>query len=387
MSKVKEALWEKQNLALRHPSELFGTSFKNAGITKQTLSFKASASFTQLLHKLKITLIVSREYENLVLALNAPNAKKIKQSFFHLPHPSGIAVDRTKNIMYVAATRNPNQVIEFKVSTQSLNRLKVPAVAPKILIPARTKYYPGQYYFHDLVLNKGKLYANSVGMNAIVPIDFSTTEVEKPIWWPKCIEQKGKPDTSVNYIQLNSIAFGKDLKSSFFSASGTKIGSTLPGDLDYPVDKLGAIFSGKTREPIGFGLTRPHSARLHKGKIWVANSGYGEVGYFKNKQFVPVFKFNGWTRGLCFIDSILFVAISRVLPRFRHYAPGIKSKTQTCAVVAIDTIKKEKIGEIEFPYGNQIFAIDYFNSDKCEGFAFTSVEKSSLETDIFSVSL
>ncbi|HKC68937.1 MAG TPA: DUF4915 domain-containing protein [Bacteroidia bacterium] len=387
MSRVKEALWDKQNLALRNTAELFGTSFTNAGITKQTLSYKASPAFTQLLNKLKITLVVSREYENLVLALNAPNAKEIKQSFFHLPHPSGIAVDRAKNIMYVAATRNPNQILEFKVSKQSLQRLKVPAVAPKILIPARTKYYPGQYYFHDLVLNKGKLYANSVGMNAIVPIDLSTTEVEKPIWWPKCIEQKGKPNTTANYIQLNSIAFGKDLKSSFFSASGIKMGSTLPGELDYPVDKLGAIFSGKTREPVGFGLTRPHSARLHKGKIWVANSGYGEVGYFKGSEFVPTFKFNGWTRGLCFIDTVLFVAISRVLPRFRHYAPGIKSKKQTCAVVAIDTIKNEKIGEIEFPYGNQIFAIDYFDSAKCQGFPFISVEKSSLETDIFSVSL
>ena len=387
MSKEKEALWEKQNLALRYPAELFGTSFNNAGITKQTLSFKASSSFIKLLHKLKITLVVSREYENLVLALNSPDAKEIKQSFFHLPHPSGIAVDRAKNTMYVASTRNPNQIVEFKNTTTSLNRLKIPAVASKILMPARTKYYPGQYYFHDLVLNKGKLYANSVGMNAIVPINLSTSEVEKPIWWPKCIEQKGKPDTRVNYIQLNSIAFGKDLKSSFFSASGTKMGVVLPGELSYPVDKLGAIFSGKTREPIAFGLTRPHSTRLHKGKIWVANSGYGEVGYIENAKFIPVFTFNGWTRGLCFIDNILFVAISRVLPRFRHYAPGVKSKKQICAVVAVNIATKQIIGEIEFPYGNQIFAIDYFDSGKCQGFPFTNIEKSSLETDIFSVSL
>ena len=384
---AKEKLWIQQNSALRHPSEVFGSPFDIAGITKDTLKFKASPSFIALLRDLNITLFATREYENLLIALDATNTDKLVQSFFHLPHPSGIAVDRKKNALYVAATRNPNQIVEFKVTDDYLKRMKVGIPKGKVMIPARSKYYPGEYYFHDLVMGSGQLYANSVGMNCVVAIDMNTNTPEQPLWWPKCIEVNGKPDTSANFIQLNSIAFGKDIKSSFFSASGAKISSRRPGHVNYPVDRQGVIFSGDSREPVGFGLTRPHGARLYKNKIWVANSGYGTVGYIENKEFKPIFKFNGWTRGLCFVDHILFVGVSRVLPRFRHYAPGIASKNQDCGIVAVDLIGNKVIGEIKFPFGNQIFGIDYINSNKCSGLPFTSIQKTPVEKKIFSVSL
>jgi uncharacterized protein (TIGR03032 family) len=385
---TKDVLWAKQNAALRHPSEIFGTSFEHAGITANTLKYKASATFTKLLHKMGITLIASREYENMLIALNSAEGKTTKQSFFHLPHPSGIAVNRDNNTMYVAATRNPNQVIEFKTTGDHLNRLKFPKKpGAGVLVPARSKYYPGEYYFHDLAICKNKLYANSVGMNCVIEVDMSKTEPEKPLWWPKCIAQDGQPDTRANYIQLNSIAIGDSLKKSFFSASGAKISARRPGHANYPVDKQGVIFSGSTGEVIGTGLTRPHSARIHDGKVWVANSGYGEVGFIDNGAFKPVYTFDGWTRGLCIVGNILFAGVSRVLPRFRQYAPGIKSKKQICAIVAIDMDNGRKIGEIEFPYGNQLFAIDYTSSAGCNGFPFTTIKENDMDKKIFSVSI
>jgi uncharacterized protein (TIGR03032 family) len=384
MSK-KEFLWRKQQEALRKPEELFAGSFANAGITNDSLKYNSSKEFNALLKKLGVTLIVSREYENLLLSLRAGKSGSIEQSFFHLPHPSGLIIDRKKNLLYVAATRNPNQIVEFRVSERNLSRLRVKNDREKLLIPNRTKIYPGEYYFHDLALCGNKLYANSVGTNSIIEINFSNSNIEKPVWWPKCIDKKGSPDTRANYIQLNSIAIGKSLKDSFFSASGMKIIKTRPGDINYPVDKKGVIFSGKRRDPIGFGLTRPHSARLYKEKIWVANSGYGEVGFMENGVFNPVFKLKGWTRGLCFIGDYLFVGVSRVLPRFKKYAPGIEGSNQICSVVALN-LKHEKIaGEVEFPFGNQIFAIDYFDSHKCLGFPYKSLKES--EANIFSTSI
>jgi uncharacterized protein (TIGR03032 family) len=384
MSK-KEKNWHKQQEALRKPEELFAGSFENGGITNDVLKYNSSKEFNALLKKLGVTLIVSREYENLLLSLSAGKSGKLEQSFFHLPHPSGLIADRKNNLLYVAATRNPNQIVEFRVSNKNLSRLRVKNNREKLLIPNRTKVYPGEYYFHDLALCGNKLYANSVGMNSIIEVDFSNPNTESPIWWPKCIDKRGKPDTRANYIQLNSIAMGKSLKDSFFSASGMKITKTRPGDIKYPVDKKGVIFSGKTGEPIGFGLTRPHSARMYKGKIWVANSGYGQVGYMENGAFNSVFKLNGWTRGLCFIGDYLFVGVSRVLPKFKVYAPGLTSVNQVCSVIAID-LKKQKIaGEVKFPFGNQIFAIDYFDSHKCLGFPFKSLKES--EANIFSTSI
>jgi hypothetical protein len=109
-----------------------------------------------------------------------------------------------------------------------------------------------------------------------------------------------------------------------------------PGHLNFPVDRRGVIFSGATREPIVEGLTRPHSARLRDGVIWIDNSGYGELGRVVDGTFEPVVRLPGWTRGLSFAGDIAFVGTSRVIPRFRRYAPGLDEARSECGIHAID---------------------------------------------------
>lgn len=373
-SKEKNTLWQKQNDALRSPNEIMGGDFGSVGINEKALSYKAEKSFIEILKKLNITLFATREYENLAIALNAEN-DRLNQSFIHLPHPSGIVTNKKENILYIAATRNPNQIIEFKVKTSSIKRKNISIKEEKLMMPARTKFYAGSYYFHDLAIIKNELYANSVGQNGIIKINLNSNKSENLIWWPKCVENKGKPLTDLNYIQLNSIASGSSIKDSFYSASGDKILPTKPGDNNYPVDKKGVIFSGRTREVIGRGLTRPHSARIINKKLWVCNSGYGEIGFIEKGVFNPQLELPGWTRGLCFIKNILFVSTSMVLPRFSHYAPGLKEKKQMCGIHAVDIKTMKIIGTIEFPYGNQIFGIDYLSTSECKGFPYINTEK------------
>ena len=137
-------------------------------------------------------------------------------------------------------------------------------------------FFPGSLYMHDLAVIGSNLFANAVGHNAITRLGMDG-RFER-VWWPQCVERNGDPDFTCNYIQLNSIAAGPTLRSSYFSASSASIGRYRPGHLSYPVDKRGVIFSGKTREPVCTGLTRPHSARLRGRDVWVANSGRWRVG-------------------------------------------------------------------------------------------------------------
>ena len=380
-------LWKKHGDALRSPKEIFGTKFADAGIVAESLEFDASPSFTALLKKFGITLLVSREYENLVLALSEKRGV-LRQSFFHLPHPSGIAVDNKTGSVYVAATRNPNQIVEFRPINKRLVREGIKhAPQGNFLIPTRAKYYPGAYYFHDLAFIGGKLYANSVGQNGIIRIDMNLAQPEGLLWWPKCVERNGRPDTKANYIQLNSIAAGKTIKDSFFSASGDQIRPTRPGDQKYPVDKEGVIFSGKNRKAIARGLTRPHSARFYGKKLLVDNSGYGEIGYIEKGIFHAIMKLPGWTRGLYIIGDVAFVGVSRILPRFKHYAPGLKGVSERSGIFAIDLKKEKIIGSIEFPYGNQIFAVEGIKRTLTEGFLYHTIDDTQEEKDSFFTSL
>jgi uncharacterized protein (TIGR03032 family) len=370
----KDELWQKHGRALRLPQEIFGTKLENAGIVKESLEYRADKKFTALLGKLHLTLIVSREYENLLLALT-PRKGKIDQTFFHLPHPSGVAIDKKSGSVYVAATRNPNQIIEFKPTLGQLKRTGVKtALKSRVLMPARAKYFPGAYYFHDLAFIGGVLHANSVGMNGVVQVDMNKSAPDELIWWPKCVERNSKPDTRANYIQLNSIAAGKTIRDSYFSASGDKIRSTKPGDAAYPVDKHGVIFSGKTRLPVGGGLTRPHSARFYKKKLLVDNSGYGELGIMEKGAYRPLIKLPGWTRGLCVVGDVAFVGVSRILPRFAQYAPGLKGRKVHSGIYAIDLKNNDIIGSVDFPFGNQIFAIEALDARLTTGFLYHTID-------------
>jgi uncharacterized protein (TIGR03032 family) len=351
---VKKAkyLFKQQQNSLRDPLEVVSASWQKAGIFPESLKYNVSDEFVQLLKKLNITLYVSREYENLLLSLNVTN-NVFEQGCFPLPHPSGIAVNKENNSLYVASTRNPNQIIEFSPS-DTLGKGRI------IAFPSRIKFYSGSFYFHDLAIIKNQLYANSVGQNGIIQIDMNSPKTESLMWWPLCVEKKsGTPDISANHIQLNSIAAGGTFEKSFFTASGCSIGRRKPGHKNYPVNKTGVVISAKTREVIATGLSRPHSAKQYKGRIWLDNSSYGEFGYLEKNKFQVLQNLPGWTRGLCIIDNIAFVGVSRVLPRFADYAPGLKGlKKQRCGIVAVDLKSGYISGSIFWPYGNQIFGIE-----------------------------
>jgi len=372
---TKEELWEKQSNAIRDPAQVSGSSnFTDCGIVSDSLKHKVDDSFVQLLSKMKITLLISREYEHLLIGLNAEN-NKLNQTFTNLPHPSGIAINRKTNTVYVASTRNPNRIIEFKTVKSQIDGT---VNSSKVLMPLRAKYFPGKYYFHDLAFIGEELHGTSVGQNGIVKIDFNSSEHDKLIWFPRCVEDENqKPNTKANYIQLNSITAGSSIEKSFFSASSDKISKRRPGHKNYQIDKKGVIFSGKTRDVIARGLTRPHSARFYKGKIWVNNSGYGEVGFIENEKFVSAVKLPGWTRGLCFYKNIMFVGVSRVLDRFKQYAPGLKNVKQQCGIYAINTENFEILGSINWLYGNQIFGIEFIDSSNCSGFLHKKVQPST----------
>ncbi|RJQ30460.1 DUF4915 domain-containing protein [Candidatus Parcubacteria bacterium] len=332
--------------------------------------YKTTGAWWEILQEKEVTLLVTREYEHLILAMNCRgNCRNL--SFFKTPHPSGLCVDDKHGALFAAATRNPNQVIEFKTVKKLKNRsdctLPSQSVEAGLLLPIRVIYLPGCIYLHEIARIDGQLYGNSVGQNCIVRIDLNEGRHERA-WWPKCIETKGVPDFRRNYIQLNSIAAGDSLERSFFTASSCKPGLILPGDRNFPVDGTGVIFSGKSREPIAFGLTRPHSARQHQGSIWVNNSGYGEFGFIEGGRFVRLRRLDGWTRGLCFCDDIAFVGTSRVLPRFECYAPGIDRSKSVCGVFAVSTKTAEVLGGICWPNGNQVFSVEAVDSMIFSGF-------------------
>ena len=376
-----ESLWAHHHAEFRDPHQIVSQWREASDVDPLLLAHRVRGGWWDVLERTGLTLFVTREYEHLVLALSCPGGRR-RVSYLRLPHPSGMAVDPAANRLHVASTRNPNVVFTFAPCTGLVGGRALDETRGQLL-PVRAHYLPGCVYTHDIALIGGRLHANAVGMNAVVRLEdgggFS------PVWWPRCIDSADGPRFERNYLQMNSIAAGRTVADSFFSASVEAPSRRRPGHLNWAVDRRGVVFSGRTREVVGRGLTRPHSARLRNGEVWVDNSGYGELGRVVGGKFEPVLKLPGWTRGLFFHGDLAFVGTSRVIPKYRHYAPGIDPDRCETALHAVDVRRGVVLGSVMWPAGNQIFAVEGLPAGVTPGFAFSpgSIAKGKRRIEFF----
>jgi len=184
-----EQIWARQNAEWRDQAQVTSQWDEAAQVDPRLLQFEASDSFWQVLDESQATLLVTREYEHLVLALNM-TAGEQRVSYQKIPHPSGLAVDLANGVVYIASTRNPNQIFEYAPVSGYLPRQDTSLEAVEAdglrdtLVPQRSYFLPGCLYMHDLALVGSELHANSVGQNAVIRLCNRAFERE---WWPKCI--------------------------------------------------------------------------------------------------------------------------------------------------------------------------------------------------------
>jgi uncharacterized protein (TIGR03032 family) len=354
------ALFEDDGRALRDPAQVIPLPSVAPFAVGDRLAHRVRGDFWGLLGSLNIRLLVTREYEHLLLSIGVSATGRPDISWLPLPHPSGVAVDRNTGHVTVALTRNPNQLLTLAARPGGEDG------ARGVLLPAHTTFFPGSTYLHDLAYIGNRLHATAVGKNHVA--ELSEDGSLMPAWWPAIMDRDGSPDTRRNWLQLNSIAAGPSLEDSFFTASTSRRLRYPPGHLRFASDRQGVVYSGRTRDVMASGLTRPHSARLDGSSLWVDNSGYGTVGVIQEGVYAPVRKLPGWTRGLCIRSNVAFVGTSRLLPAFAHYAPGVR--TATCGIHAIDTTTGEMLASITWPMGNQIFAIEWIDAGSTAGLPY-----------------
>ena len=361
-------LWDQHDRAWRHPAQVASQWEGATAVPAEILRHRATRGWWDLLASMGIRLLVSREYEHLLVCLGASDQGAPEVSYAPVPHPSGIAVDLRRGLVHVASTRNPNQVYDLAPVDGLRPRNDDPGAAleGRPLVPIRSRFYPGSLYMHDLALIGGRLHANAVGENAVIRL--AQDGSHERVWWPRAIERAGGPVFGRNHLQLNSIAAGTTVERSFFSASTDRVGTRVPGHRDFKVDRQGVIFSGATREVVVRGLTRPHSARLHGRRLWVANSGYGELTVVDDGMPHAVARLPGWTRGLALRQGVAFVGTSRVIPRFRRYAPGLDVDRSVCGIHAVDLSSGRVLAGLRWPAGNQVFSVEVIPREFATGF-------------------
>jgi uncharacterized protein (TIGR03032 family) len=132
-----------------------------------------------------------------------------------------------------------------------------------------------------------------------------------PVWKPPFISQIISEDR----CHLNGMAMEKG-KPRYVTAVSQS--NTIDGWRDRRADG-GVVVDVETGEAVCTGLSMPHSPRIFNNKLWVLNSGTGELGSVdtKKKTFTPKAFCPGFLRGLSFRGKYAFVGLSK--PRYERF--------------------------------------------------------------------
>ena len=127
----------------------------------------------------------------------------------------------------------------------------------------------------------------------------------RPLWRPPFLSRLAPEDR----CHLNGLAMEEGAPRFVTAVSRSDVAA---GWRDHRHDG-GVVVDVPTHEIVASGLSMPHSPRLHDGRLWVLNSGTGELGTIDldDGRFEPICFCPGYLRGLAFHQGYAIVGMSK----------------------------------------------------------------------------
>lgn len=134
-----------------------------------------------------------------------------------------------------------------------------------------------------------------------------------PLWQPPFLARLAPDDA----CHLNGIAL-RDGEAAWASACGHQGG---PSSWRNDRRTGGVLLHVPSHSVVATGLSMPHSPRWHQGRLWLLNSGSGELGWIEHDRFQPLCALPGFPRGLTFAGDCAVVGLSKLRsPQFTGLA-------------------------------------------------------------------
>ena len=121
--KELDAMWAHHHAEWRDTAQIASQWEEARHVDPTLLRQRTRGEFWDVLDEAKATLFVTREYEHLVMALSVLRGSPTV-TFMRLPHPSGLAYDRTRKRLHIASTRTRTKCSSSAQSPARANELK-----------------------------------------------------------------------------------------------------------------------------------------------------------------------------------------------------------------------------------------------------------------------
>lgn len=204
----------------------------------------------------------------------------------------------------------------------------------RVFVP-QVGYVTGDLDIHDLVVDdSGRLIFVNTLFSCLATVSRQSSFI--PLWKPPFISKLAAEDR----CHLNGLAL-REGKPRYVTAVSQS--DVAEGWRDRRIDG-GCVIDVNSNNIIATGLSMPHSPRWYQEKLWVLNSGTGELGYVEldTGQFHAITFCPGYLRGLAFQGDFALVGISK--PRENRTFSGLpldnklqeKDAEARCGILAID---------------------------------------------------
>ncbi len=209
----------------------------------------------------------------------------------------------------------------------------------------RATFHTGDLNTHDVAFQGEDLLLVNTRFSCLARL--STRFNFTPFWRPSFVTDLVPEDR----CHLNGLAM-EDGQPRFVTALGTTDGA---GAWRQNKAQGGVLIELQSGRIVLDGLSMPHSPRCYGGRLWVLNSGTGELLLVDPVQgrSVPVCRLPGYLRGLAFVGPYALVGLSKI--RERHIFGGLPIQKDfdalRCGVGVVDLRSGRLAGLFEFTSG------------------------------------
>jgi uncharacterized protein (TIGR03032 family) len=252
--------------------------------------------FAPLLESLSITLLVTTYQAGKLMAVRGRNAR-VSTLLRSFERPMGLALSPGR---FALGTRN--QVWIFQNAPDIAAQLESPGHDACYL--PRLAYFTGDIRGHELAWAGAELWIVNTFFSCLCVPDAAHSF--EPRWHPPFLSRCAPGDA----CHLNGLAV-VDERPRYATALGE---SSEPQGWRENKARGGILLDIDQDSVICRNLSMPHSPRWHDGKLWLLESGAGQLAAIDPKRGhkTTVAQLPGFVRGLAFLGPFAFVGLSRI---------------------------------------------------------------------------
>jgi len=209
----------------------------------------------------------------------------------------------------------------------------------------RASYLTGGLDVHDIGFAGDCLWVVNTSFSCLSVLSEAFSFI--PRWYPPFISQLVPEDR----CHLNGLAI-VDGAPKFVTAHGM---TDDAGGWRANKTNGGVLIEVDSGQCVLTGLSMPHSPRQHDGRLWMLNSGMGELCVVEpeKNRYETVCALPGYVRGLCFVKHYAIVGLSKV--RSSHLFEGLPVQERfpelLCGAAVVDLKTGQNLGAFEFTDG------------------------------------